>query len=409
MSHITMWILDGLRTRMLVLFVLASLRVLVAVPEALGHCTFPSVNVDAGWSAEQPCRLDILVAGDYVYESCCGDPVPFVRILILDESGDEIYTFPDELLTEFTAVSDEQSGPFEVERYYDTQQDAHVCHVVAECWCTGQTSPEASATDAVDSPGITCSHPQAAWNCYLCSDVGEIADTSAQAGAPGLKYYKSAKTLYTLPNDDTSGTVHGEAVNGEFVAEMDGWLFVNATPNSIVNMKGSAAPDGAGWMTPSGRQGTAIDAERCLELTGGQRFKFNLLAGRGDLAKGYSVAFDWYWWDSVSCCLQHDRKVLSLQVEPLPCVLEKLDPITPQRQDWVKSDATKDIELRIPCCGGEQTPGNLSLGFIVWPVQTDTGARQGQILVVPEGHAKGWKTDGTRLIGPNGLEYEFTD
>ena len=232
--------------------------------------------------------------------------------------------------------------------------------------------------------------------CFTCSASAIISDSD-------FKFYKPNETLYTLPSNDQSGSVWGEAVNGEFTAPDDGLLIVAAEGTSeVADFWGSAVANGDGWQTPAGRDGVRVNPARCLNLSEGERFKFNLRAGRGDDPPDLKITFDWCWWDWGNCCLQRDQRVLDVKVMALPCLFDASEPVMPQRRDFTRSDGSKDTELRLRCCGGGSAPGNLSDWFVAWP--TENGQK------ITHGHAKDWMIDGDALIspGPDSERFEFS-
>jgi hypothetical protein len=146
-----------------------------------------------------------------------------------------------------------------------------------------------------------------------------------------------------------------------------------------------------GWC----RFGDAVVTERCVTLNTDQVFQFNVLASKSDhtFESDFNATFNWYWWNSLACCLQHDQKVLHFQVRPLPCLKDAIDPVMPQRGNCLKSDNTVDVEIKRPCCPTRaDEPGNLSDWFVVWPTAENA--------VIPEGHAKGWQITPNMLISP---------
>ncbi len=240
--------------------------------------------------------------------------------------------------------------------------------------------------------------------CYTCRTTGVIADTE-------LKFYKTkgqgSYTLYTLPECDTSCLTddahYSEVVNGDLIPTVDGLLLVKVEGASdAVDMYASGSADAPGWQVPPNqRNGQPVDPDQCIQLNSGQKYKFNIRTGRSDDPPDFKVIFDSYWWDSMDACLQHDERDLDIKVETMR--LLTVDPLLPNRAQVTRSDGSVETELRIPACGTEDNPGNLTQWFIMWPTN------DGQ--VIQEGYAKGWKIVGDTLIapGPDGEEYEFSN
>ncbi|MCZ6653627.1 MAG: hypothetical protein O7D91_11450 [Planctomycetota bacterium] len=241
--------------------------------------------------------------------------------------------------------------------------------------------------------------------CLECRKSGSIS-------AEDLKLYKTKRsgkyTMYTVPeclescSASSAEPLYGEVINGDFIAPADGFLFAKVEgANSVVDVYVSGSPGEQGWQVPpNARHGQPLDPDSCIDLSGGQSFQFNIRAGRGEPPSFIMITFDWYWWDAGNCCIQHDTKELTIQIEQMRVHL--VDPLVPKRARVARSQG-EDTELRIPQCSTVDNPGNLTQWFVMWPT---TGGQ-----IIQEGHAKGWTIVDDKLFPPGTreTEYEFEE
>lgn len=384
--NLRFYLCSGLLTAVLALLTLGP------VPSVSADCGFQGTTIDLWWTA--PCELHIYVTGQQ--RGHAYDPDRIVRIILQDAGGDPVYTFPDETLP---THSDEFFHSFAVDKDYTKSPDDGVCKVTAQLFCGQDLRAQ---EEEYLSVAALCTDPPGAWDCLACSpQPGEIPGEA-------LRIYKSSHILYAAGGEDSHITT-GEIVNGEFIAPVDGALWVSVEGSSSqVDLYGGV---GSGWHTPSGREGARIDPDACFELAAGVSFEFNVRAGKVDTSHSLKITFDWYWWNEVACCLEHDQKVQELQAKPMEVVLSKMDPlIAAVVCVHTKSDQSKEYELRVPMCprcgrDGVCPPGNFSMNFIAWP--SEAGKQIG------DGHAKGWRIEqsGQEVIltepGPDGRKYRF--
>lgn len=236
--------------------------------------------------------------------------------------------------------------------------------------------------------------------CYGCGGVDPIPDSV-------LSFFKrkrnGSNTLYTLPAKYEGEANFGEVVNGSFVAPQDGLLVVRVVgANDIVDMYGSDFPNGPGWhlpgQPPDERSGVKVDPIKCLDLSSGQTYQFNIRAGKGKPPPLVKVYFKWFRIDQGNCCLQEKSRLIQILVSEM--TLDSVDSLRPERARVPRSGGI-ETELRIPDCGKLDKAGFLTKWFVMWP--TIEG------LVIPEGHSKGWKIVGDTLISPAGEKYDFSE
>ncbi len=351
------------------------------------------------------------------WKTCDGEmPTdPKIRVVLLDSSGNEEIAQYEAAFAptncsscaSWTCGSCSSASPVEQDVVIDLPKRKCAKNYRIDRWsgCAGDLQPDYSDWHN----GAPVAMPPLEFECPagdIQQFMNELKDFTCRAKGviavdADLKFYKSTRTLYTLPTDDESGASYGEVVNGEFVAPADGLLVV--TPDGAseqVDMYGSNSANGAGWQVPPDtRQGGQVSGDTCLALSAGEKYKFNIRAGKGDSTSRFSVKFRWYWWNSEECCLQHDERELDLAIESM--LLDTVEPPDPQRNRLTRTEGV-DVELRRPACGTEKKPGNLTQWFVMWP--TVDG------LEIQEGHAKRWKVEGDELVapGPEGQRFDFS-
>lgn len=244
--------------------------------------------------------------------------------------------------------------------------------------------------------------------CFPCAGGVGVLPVDA------LKFRKQKKnptdpgyTLYTMPEGSIAEGKFGEAVNGDFLAPTAGVLVV-----AVAGVTDFATVWGgldSGWMVPTTkaweRQGAALAATQCFDMAEGQSFQFNVVTGRSDGKTSLTITFDWVWWNTVSCCTEHEQGTLAIDVRPMLTRWVPTDPLIPDRRDKVyRATEEKVIELTLPwcptCSPGICEFGNMSSWFVTWPSPDKE---------IAEGFAKFWRVTPQSFIspGPDSQVYEL--
>jgi len=208
--------------------------------------------------------------------------------------------------------------------------------------------------------------------------------------------------LYTL-SDSARDATYGETINGEFRVPSGGQLIIELSVSTdAVDVWGGGRFDG------STRGGSRIVESRTRWWTTpptSGKYEFSVRTYRGT-SPNLQVSFHWYRWDETACCIQHEVETIDVEVIELPCEPTGRDPAIPELR-LAASNGDGHIEVRVPCCPNCSgapvcAPGDTSAWFVAFP---PSGASD----VIVDGHARGWRFDGTTLWSPgtDRLGYQF--
>jgi len=268
------------------------------------------------------------------------------------------------------------------------------------CQIAWQESGAGPTTLEVPPPPLNGTLTKAELDCLSCEPKPQASHGRVVLHKSTVKNGRAR--LYTL-QDEWSEATFGETVNGEFRVPSAGQLVIELSVST-----NAVDVWGGGRFNGYTRSGSQIVDHKTVWWTQtpspGTKYDFSIRTYRGYTPQ-FRVSFHWYRWDEDdTCCIQHEVETLDIEALPLTCEPTGRDPAVPHLR-LPASDG--HVELRVPCCphcseDKACVPGDTSEWFVTFPANPVTKP-------IIDGHAKGWRLDGSTLWnpGPDRLGYEF--
>lgn len=373
---------------------------------ALGHPPFGiAATLSVSWGDQKTCDLTIQLVGIRINTQ---DPVPDQRILVevedefVDPIGNPVI---DVTYSNATAAA---GDPINFTQAYTVTRNTAAKRVGFSWWDNG-TSGEASGFVVREIPAY-CPDIQTESELDVILDCGKCSAPYEDLPSSVIGIFKSVRTVYALPANDTSGTTFGETVSGVFRAPRCGILKVTVdgvsdNPSGDENVRVFLESwNGLGTIAIVGTTYVKTLAKDDL-------YKFSVRAYKGD-NPDVTLFFDWHTWrddkppGNEEDCLKRYRyqeggssglkfQIQELAYKNVPVPAGTLPRLTGKKHH---EGMTEWFEVDRPGCGPN---GEILTESFVLPVNGD-----GRIT---DGHAFGWEKAGTTLIapGPDGLVYEI--